>query len=226
MISPAQIRSARAHLNLSQDEVAEAAGITKYTLSNIERGATEASSKSLEVLQAFFERRGLVFTPDDGVKMVKGDVRAYEGAAGFREFIDDVYNTLKEKPGTYCVSNVDENNWLKWTGPEQSRMLCDRLASIKGIRAHILIKEGDDFTFAHHAEYRTIPADLFYDNTSFYVYGDKLALIHFETNNVTVRVLQNRYFSESFKLMFYRFWDKLSSPVHAQSPEIEMRAYA
>ena len=214
MISAAQIRSARAHLDLSQDDVAAGAGITKYTLSNIERGATEASSKSLEVLQSYFEKRGIEFTADDGVKMARSDVRSYEGAAGFREFMEDVYKTMKAAPGTYCVSNVDEKNWLRWQGKEDGEHFLSRMLALRpNVRAHILIREGDPNTAAPHAEYRTLSADMFYDNTSFYVYGDRLALIRFEPENVIIRVLHNRYFTEAFKLMFYRFWDRMAKPV-------------
>jgi transcriptional regulator with XRE-family HTH domain len=213
MLTPQQIRAARAHLDLSQDDVAEGTGLTKYTLSNIERGATEGSSKSLEVLQAFFERRGLVFTQDNGIRVLKSDVRSYEGMNGFQEFMWDVYDTMKAHPGTYCVSNVDERNWIRWMGPEQMDAFVKKMMSLKNVHAHIIIKEGDEVAIDHHAEYRTISADLFYDNTCFYVYADKLALIRFEPNNVIVRVLQNKYFSESFKLMFYRFWDKFASKI-------------
>lgn len=236
MITSAQIRSARAHLDLSQDDVAAGAGITKYTLSNIERGATEASAKSLEMLQNYFEKRGIEFTVDNGVKMARSDVRSYEGAAGFREFMDDVYKTMKAHPGNFCVSNVDENNWIRWLGVEGANAYCDKMMSlVPHVRAHILIREGDEMTVAPHAEYRTLPGDLFYDNTSFYVYADRLALIRFEPENVIVRVLHNRYFSEAFKLMFYRFWDKMATrtstigkiPLHVvEGDENETRVYA
>mgnify|MGYP000187148386 CR=1 FL=1 len=215
MLSASQIRAARAHLDLSQDDVAAATGITKYTLSNIERGATEASSKSLEALQSFFERKGLSFTPDDGVKKVTTDMRSYEGAEGFREFMWDVYDTMKAHPGTYCVSNVDERNWIKWMGVEDLELFVKKMADLKNVYAHIIVKDGDEVVVDNHAEYRSISADLFYDNTCFYVYADKLALIRFEANNVIVRVLQNKYFSESFKLMFYRFWDKFANRMTA-----------
>jgi transcriptional regulator with XRE-family HTH domain len=215
MITARQLRAARAHLDISQDEVAEAAGITKYTLSNIERGATDGSARSLDALQQFYERRGIEFTTSDGIRVVQSDVRCYEGRSGFLAFMNDVVETLSQKPGVYCVSNVNENNWLKWLGLEQAIRLRDQITSIPGIRCHILVKEGDHTTFASYAEYRSIAADFFYDNTSYYVYADKLALIRFDPDNVTVRVLHNRYFTESFKLMFYRFWDLMAVPVKA-----------
>jgi len=219
MISAGQLRAARAHLDLSQDDVALAAGITKYTLSNIERGATDGSARTLEALQQFYERRGLQFTDSDGIKIVHSDVKSYEGSVGFHAFMTDVIETLEKSPGTYCVSNVNENNWLKWLGMEEAVKLRDRIAAIPGIRSHILIKEGDNTTFATYAEYRTLPADAFYDNTSYYMYADKLALIRFENEDVIVRVLHNRYFTESFKLMFYRFWDMMATPIICQPAE-------
>jgi transcriptional regulator with XRE-family HTH domain len=213
MVSSKQLRAARAHLDLSQDDVAAAASITKSTLSNIERGATEASSRSLQLLQAFYERRGLRFTDEDGIRAVKNDVICFEGADGFHAFMIDVIETLTREPGTYCVSNVDEKNWLKWLGVEEAVRLRDRISSIPGIFCHILVKEGDNMQFAPYADYRYVSADLFYDNTSYYVYADKLALIRFEPDNVIVRILHNRYFTESFKLMFYRFWDMNAQPM-------------
>ena len=213
MISSKQLRAARAHLDMSQDDVAAAAGITKYTLSNIERGVTEASPRSLECLQRFYEGHGLQFTDNDGIRVIQSDVRCYEGALGLNMFMTDVAETMERNPGTYCVSNVDENNWLRWQGMAEATKTRDRIAAVPGIRAHILVKDGDETIFANHAEYRTLPGDMFYDNTSHYVYADKLALIRFDPDNVTIRVLHNRYFAESFKLMFYRFWDVMAKPV-------------
>lgn len=216
MISAGQLRAARAHLDMSQDDVAAAAGITKYTLSNIERGATDGSTRSLEALQQFYERHGLQFTDNDGIKIVQSDVKCYEGSSGFSAFMMDVIETMERTPGTYCVSNVDENNWLRWLHVEEAKRMHDRIAVIPGIRSHILVKEGDNTPFSRFAEYRAISADIFYDNTSYYVYGEKFALIRFDPDNVTVRVLHNKYFAESYKLMFYRFWDLMATPIFKQ----------
>lgn len=222
MITANQLRAARAHLDMSQDEVAAYAGITKYTLSNIERGVTDGSAKSLEALQKFYEGNGLRFTSNEGIEILHSDVRSYEGSAGLNAFMLDVVQTLEKEPGTYCVSNVDESNWLKWQGIEEATKIRNRIQAIPGIRSHILVKEGDNGTFATYAEYRALPAEMFYDNTSHYVYADKMALIRFYPDNVIIRVLHNRDFAESYKLMFYRFWDSMARPLN---PE-KVRLYA
>lgn len=221
MITASQLRAARAHLDMSQDEVAAYAGITKYTLSNIERGVSDGSIKSLEALQSFYEGYGLRFTSNEGIEVLHSDVRSYEGAAGLNAFMLDVVQTLEKEPGTYCVSNVDEANWLKWQGIEEATKIRNRIQAIKGIRSHILVKEGDYGTFAtSYAEYRALPAEMFYDNTSHYVYADKMALIRFDPDNVIIRVLHNRDFAESYKLMFYRFWDSMAKPLNPQKVKI------
>ncbi len=41
MLTPAQIRAARALLNLSQDELPAASGLARQSIKNIERGVTD-----------------------------------------------------------------------------------------------------------------------------------------------------------------------------------------
>ena len=75
MITPAQIRAARALLGWSQTELATASGISVISVKNIERGATDPRSSTLAAFQAAFETAGVVF-------LDPGDVRS--GGHGVR----------------------------------------------------------------------------------------------------------------------------------------------
>lgn len=66
-ISAAQIRAARAFLGLSQDELAEAAGITRKSLSALERGGEVLPSTKLAVIRAMQARRMSFVDHDDKV---------------------------------------------------------------------------------------------------------------------------------------------------------------
>ena len=67
-------------------------------------------------------------------------------------------------------------------------------------------QEGDDFFIASKiAEYRYIPPEFFTDQ-SFYVYGDKLALIAFEENNVRINIINNKSWAQSFRNLFNYAW--------------------
>lgn len=71
MITPEQIRAARAMLDWTQGELAERAGISKTGLNNIERGASDPKSSTLGAIQRVLEEAGLEFTNgnEPGVKL-------------------------------------------------------------------------------------------------------------------------------------------------------------
>jgi predicted transcriptional regulator len=66
MITPQQIRGARAMLGLTQAELAERAGISKTGLNNIESGATDPKVSTLKAIQAALEAAGVEFIPENG----------------------------------------------------------------------------------------------------------------------------------------------------------------
>lgn len=61
MITPAQIRAARALIGWKQADLSEASGVSEISIKNIERGATDARSSTLAAIQAAFLRAGVVF---------------------------------------------------------------------------------------------------------------------------------------------------------------------
>ena len=75
MISPAQIRAARALVGWKQSDLATASGLAEISIKNIERGATDPRSSTLNAIQEAFTRAGLVF-------LDPGDTR--DGGAGVR----------------------------------------------------------------------------------------------------------------------------------------------
>lgn len=75
MITPAQIRAARALIGWKQTELAEASGVSEISIKNIERGSTDPRSSTLAALQAAFDKAGVVF-------LDPGDTR--DGGPGVR----------------------------------------------------------------------------------------------------------------------------------------------
>lgn len=61
MISVEQIRAARAWLNISQQELADASNVEVRTIYRIESGFRGATDRTLEKIRNAFEKRGLEF---------------------------------------------------------------------------------------------------------------------------------------------------------------------
>ena len=66
MITPAQIRAARALIVWKQTDLASASGISEMSIKNIERGATDPRASTLLAIQMALEGAGVLFV-DPGV---------------------------------------------------------------------------------------------------------------------------------------------------------------
>src|SRR3954447_21705769 len=71
MITPTQIRGARAMLDLTQKELAERAGLSATALVNIETGTSDPKASTLASIQEALEAAGAEFIPN-GVRVRAG----------------------------------------------------------------------------------------------------------------------------------------------------------
>lgn len=60
-LTAAQCRAARALLNWSQEDLVRASGITKKTIADFERGATQPRAQTLSQITQAFENAGIEF---------------------------------------------------------------------------------------------------------------------------------------------------------------------
>ena len=209
IITPTQMRAARAMLDVPQGHVAEHLGIAANTLSKIESGQSDISMSRLNDIQRFYEREGIAFTENDGVAFKSNGVETYEGRDGFTQFLDDVYQTIKNG-GEVCVSNVQEDIFLKWAG-DAAYAHMERVVEVKDLDFKILVEEGDCNTVASaYATYKTLPAEKF-GTLPLYLYGDKTALMVFSEESMSVFVIHQKAVTEYFKLRFATSWNNARS---------------
>jgi transcriptional regulator with XRE-family HTH domain len=73
-VKSAQVRMARAALNWSLQQLSEAAGVHRNTISNFETGRYAGEPATLEAIRTALEAAGVEFTNGDqpGVRMRKG----------------------------------------------------------------------------------------------------------------------------------------------------------
>jgi DNA-binding XRE family transcriptional regulator len=70
MITPTQLKMARAALGISQAQVAEAAGLSTTAYNSVEQGQSDPKISTLRNVKAAFEAKGVVFSSDGGVRVV------------------------------------------------------------------------------------------------------------------------------------------------------------
>lgn len=208
-ISRDQSSAARALLGrMSYENVANESGVGVFTIRRFENGENAPKASTLAKLQSFYEANGIEFLEHDGVrKKPAGIFREFRGAEGFKEFIYDVYETVKKGGGEICVTNVNEREFERWQGPYADDYL-GKMAEVENLNFQILVEEGDDyFTASKYAEYRYLPS-AYFGSVPTYIYGDKKAEILFEKDDVTVLVLKNQKSVEAQRKYFAVLWEK------------------
>ena len=61
MISPGQIRAARAGIGWKQTDLAKASGVSEPSIKNIERGVTDPRASTLGAIERTFATQGVTF---------------------------------------------------------------------------------------------------------------------------------------------------------------------
>ena len=216
MITPTQMRAARAMIDVSQGHVAEHLGIAANTLSKIESGQSDVSMSRMSEIQRFYEREGIAFVENEGVKWNKNEILISEGSQGFSNFLDDVYNTArevgtKEKPAEVFLSNVVHENWVRWMGEEQWQNHADRMIKDKEVMdVRIIVKENDwNFPAKDYSQYKWFPRE-FFNEQSFYSYHDRLVFLNFKNDNVEIMMIKNADFAIGYRTLFTIAWNNFA----------------
>ncbi|HAX91167.1 MAG TPA: hypothetical protein DCY07_03030 [Rhodospirillaceae bacterium] len=219
MIVGRQIRAARALLDMSQDELAEAAGLTPQAIRKIEGGDVQPREGTIADITRAFNDRGLEFTENSGVRLKSDGVEIFEGPDRFDAFYDFLYEHLKTKGGEVCLSITDErllSKYRKNPTVHYKRMqdLSDR-GVIKKFR--ILATKSNFASDFPYNLYKWQP-DTSLAPTAFYTFGDCLALISFvHTPAPYVVVLHSAPLADSYRQAFNIAWDAAKAPPQKDS---------
>lgn len=208
LITPDQIRAARALKNWSQTELADRTGLAVPTIANIEAGKQSPGKNTLEKIVRAFESADIEFTAPEGVQKRHSSIQIYTGISGFKNFVNDVDQTVKKMDGGYIsVSNVNENNFMRWVEDGLQDIHQNNILSTK-VRYKIIIEENDVYMPASsYAEYRWAAKEHFY-SVPLYIYGPKVAFIGFEKNNVSVFVIEQPAIVSLCQRQFDQMWER------------------
>ncbi len=219
--TPSQLRAARALLDMSRAELAEQTGVSEPTLHRLENGMGKPEIKTQTKIRHVFESCGVEFLGSDGVRKRPEGVEIFQGEEDFRKLYDLIYAQASYNGGTICVSGVNEALFEKYQKGFVS-MHMERMARLtnerKDMKMIILVREGDTyFTASSYASYRWQPKETF-SPTSFYVFGDYLALISFHaTVSPKVILIHSGEFAEAYRKQFMDEWKRAKIPPRAKA---------
>src|SRR5690348_13105319 len=95
MLTAAQLRAARGLLDWTRADLAKAANISPETVKNIEHGTFRPQENTAEAIVKSFLVHDVEFTGDEGVRRVNKSVKLYPGVEGYGQFLDFIYENMK-----------------------------------------------------------------------------------------------------------------------------------
>ncbi len=211
-----QIRAGRGLLKWSAATLAEKAGLTRDTINKIEDEAVQPREGTLKDIVRVFDENGVEFTDNYGVRLKPQGVEVLVGHDGLCRFFDMVYEYAQKHGGTFMQTGVDENVFSEHLGdysPVHVKRMTQLVTERKDIKFQALIRKGDtNFTCSDYAEYRWLPKNLF-EPVPFYVYGDRLAIMSFQTVPAPTIVVHNiPAITHAYKKQFEALWNLSKVP--------------
>jgi DNA-binding XRE family transcriptional regulator len=211
MITGRQIRAARALLEWDAEDLAHNAGLNRDTVFNIEKGLVRPQEKTLARLVSVFDRHGIEFTEDEGVRIRKNQVRIFSGKEGYKQFLDHIYDTVKDTGGKIRQFNLSDGKNLPHAA-EYAKIHMDRMSKVEHLDARVLTIEGDYNFPAPYCVYRWLRKE----NKilmPYYVYNDFIEMPIYRTeHNVEVISIRSQLLAEKYVEQFELFWDTAIVP--------------
>lgn len=211
MITGRQIRAARGLLEWRAEDLAREAGLARVSVSNLESESVQPQEKTIASIIAAFDRNGIEFLEGEGVKVRQGEVRIFRGRAGYRQFLDHVYFTLKDNGGRIRQFNLSDEAYLPY-GDDYGYEHMKRMETIKNLDARVLTAENDCSFPAKYCKYRWLDK-VGQRLVPYYVYNDFLGMLLFTSDhNIEGLCIKSKLLADKYSEQFEMFWAASTAP--------------
>lgn len=205
MITGRQIRAARGLLEWTGADLARRAEVTPLTISKVESDLVQPQEKTLNKILSVFDRQGVEFIDDEGVRIRKQQVRVFTGKAGYRQLLNHIYDTLKESGGRIRQFNFSDGKYLAYADNFVETHL-KRMGEIDNLDAKVLTVESEANLQVSYSQYRWLDK-AFKNLTPYYVYNDNVVLALNEMGYKREFVSINcKFLAERYVEQFDVFW--------------------
>jgi DNA-binding XRE family transcriptional regulator len=212
MITGHQIRAARALLDWGAERLAEEANLNRDTVHNIENGKVQARGASAERIMQVFTGQGIEFIGDRGVAFLHDNYRILEGPDCYLRLLDEVYHTLRGKPGAEVLSICTDDS----VSPPEVVMAIQRWHEA-GIKCRFLSHENATRFDFPLEEYRLI-SSRFFKNSVMVIFANKVATLR--GVNDTVLVVNDKDQTDMLRGLFELIWGHAAKPA-TKTPEVK-----
>lgn len=209
VVNASQIRAARGLLDWSQEDLADATGLSIATIRKIESGHISPRGSTMDTIRSSLESAQIEFTPSSGLRLKDNDITTIEGNDAYVQLVDDVYHTMKDKSGEVLFINADPS------AANEAEINAALRIKRTGIKWRYLCVEGNTHLHYPLEEYRWLPKKYYKRNIQL-IYADKVGMgceIDVATNTTTkMIIIKSAVLAESNRNLFNFLWENCRRP--------------
>jgi transcriptional regulator with XRE-family HTH domain len=203
-LTPSQLRAARGLLDLTQEALAERAGVALDSVKKFENGRTrKLQDRSERAMIRVLEEGGVEFLDNDGTRRRDDVVRVLEGKNAYLRFLDELYYAVHDTKDEVLFLNVDDSI--------SSPAVVEANLRIRnaGVPCRYLCEENPKRLDFPVEDYRGIPSEFFRNGLQI-VYKDSVAMLF--NSLPRVLILKNEELADSIRKLFEMVWLTHSLP--------------
>lgn len=176
MLTSSQIRAARAILDWSQQELANAAGLSLATVRKTELGYISPRGATSKAIHSVLYSAGIEFIDPDGARRRPSDMLVFEGIVGGRSFFENLRETANKYGGDFCIVTPSADAFAKFCGIKNIFGLEAIIASNDTADIKCLLIDGDEPPLStSRFQFRTISQN-YANPVPFCTYGQTYAI--------------------------------------------------
>ena len=204
MITPEQIKAARALLKWKQTTLAEEAGLSLPSINNVEGRIGSPRMDTMRAIQSALDNAGVQFISGLGVCLREEifEVHKYEGVDFMEKLNDDLFSCMKGPADEIVMCSIDETMFPQHV-PDQMLRYYNYQKETQ-FSEKILIRKDDNFLLAPPHTYRWIASELI-GTIPYYVYKDRFAMIMWEARRTVI--IRNQSIADTFRKQFDFLWN-------------------
>jgi transcriptional regulator with XRE-family HTH domain len=210
MMTIEQCRGARGLLGWTQQDLADASGLSKTAINNFEKGHSDIKSESLRAIRMAFESADVEFLGQDGLRKKTETTRIFKGSSATGELLQDIEDTLKVSTGgELLIAHVDN----RISSRISTQILFNHIEFLKRnkIQERVLCAEGTKNVLSPHDECRWLPKDKIAAGIPTFIYGTKVA---FELwDQAMIVVINSAEAQAAERRRFEYLWAKAEIPM-------------
>ena len=203
MITIEQCRAARGLLGWTQQDLADACGLSKTAINNFEKSHSDIKAESLRAIRMAFESLNIEFIGKEGLRRSHEHVDILKGSNIYSDLIDDILLTIPKQTDELLI--IDANGYAAPHLPQEKLKNCINELDKNGVKTRII--EQKDITNTQKTQYMP----------SLFIYGNKFS--EQRSDNPFLTVVTSQEESDAMRQKFETLWSENSAASETQSAQ-------